>query len=87
MKEINIDRVYPLNRHYNIKILHGFNLLKSFASLSASLDLHRSKSLISQLCLDNSGLEVVFARQLVVASSEWCRVIRVKVIYLGMVGR
>ena len=25
MKEINIDRVYPLNGHHNIKLLHDFN--------------------------------------------------------------
>ena len=55
MKEINIDRVYPLNRHHNIKILHDFNPLKSFTLSNASLDLHLSRSLISQLCLDNSG--------------------------------
>ena len=54
MKEINIDRVYPLNRHHNIKILHDFNPLKSFTLSNASLDLHLSRSLISQLCLDNS---------------------------------
>ena len=53
MKEINIDRVYPLNRHHNIKILHDFNPLKSFTLSNASLDLHFSRSLISQLCLDN----------------------------------
>ena len=56
MKEINIDRVYPLNRHHNIKILHDFNPLKSFTLSNASLDLHLSRSLISQLCLDNLGL-------------------------------
>ena len=56
MKEINIDRVYPLNRHHNIKILHDFNPLKSFTLSNASLDLHLSRSLISQLCLDNSGV-------------------------------
>ena len=55
MKEINIDRVYPLNRHHKIKILHDFNPLKSFTLSNASLDLHLSRSLISQLCLDNSG--------------------------------
>ena len=55
MKEINIDRVYPLNRHHNIKILHDFNPLKSFTLSNASLDLHLSRSLISQLCLDNSA--------------------------------
>ena len=54
MKEINIDRVYPLNRHHNITILHDFNPLKSFTLSNASLDLHLSRSLISQLCLDNS---------------------------------
>ena len=58
MKEINIDRVYPLNRHHNIKILHDFNPLKSFTLSNASLDLHLSKSLISQLCLDNSDSEI-----------------------------
>ena len=57
MKEINIDRVYPLNRHHNIKILHDFNPLKSFTLSNASLDLHLSRSLILQLCLDNSGLK------------------------------
>ena len=45
MKEINIDRVYPLNRHHNIKILHDFNPLKSFTLSNASLDLHLSRSL------------------------------------------
>ncbi len=54
MKEINIDRVYPLNRHYSIKILHDLNPLKSFTLSNASLDLHLSRSLISQLCLNNS---------------------------------
>ena len=54
MKKINKDRVYPLNRHHNIKILHDFNPLKSFTLSNASLDLHLSRSLISQLCLDNS---------------------------------
>ena len=54
MKEINIDRVYPLNRHHNIKILHDFNPLKSFTLSNACLNLHLSRSLISQLCLDNS---------------------------------
>ena len=55
MKEINIDRVYALNRQHNIKISHDFNHLKSFTLSNASLDLHLSRSLISQLCLDNSG--------------------------------
>ena len=63
MKEINIDRVYPLNRHHNIKILHDFNPLKSFTLSNASLDLHLSRSLISQLCLDNSVHNSVFLRQ------------------------
>ena len=39
-KEINIDRVYPLNRHHNITILHDFIPLKSFTLSNASLDLH-----------------------------------------------
>ena len=52
MKEINIDRVYPLNRRHNIKI-HDFNTLKSFTLSNASLDLHLSRSLISQSCQDN----------------------------------
>ena len=55
MKEINIDRVYPLNRHDKIKILHDFNPSKSFILFNASLDLHLNRSLISQLCLDNSS--------------------------------
>ena len=55
MKEINIDRVYPVNRHHKIKILHDSNPLKSFTLSNASLDMHLSRSLISQLCLDNSG--------------------------------
>ena len=55
MKEINIDRVHPLNRHHKIKLLHDFDPLKSFALSNASLDLHLNSSLISQLCLDNSG--------------------------------
>ena len=59
MKEINIDRVYPLNRHHNIKILHDFNPLKSFTLSNASLDLHLSRSLILQLFLDNSGYTVI----------------------------
>ena len=57
MKEINIDRVYPLNRLYKIKIFYNSNPLKSFTLSNASLDLHLSRSLISQLCLDNSGLQ------------------------------
>ena len=59
MKEINIDRVHPLNGYHNIKILHEFNPLKSFTLCNASLDLHSSRSLISQLCLDNSYQERV----------------------------
>ena len=55
MKEINIDRVYPLNRHHKNKILHDFSPLKSFTLSYTSLDLHFSRSLILQLCLDNSG--------------------------------
>ena len=55
MKEINIDRVCPLNSHHNIDILHDFNPLKSFTFSNASLNLHLSRSLILQLCLDNSG--------------------------------
>ena len=54
MKEINIDRVYPLNRQHNIKMLHDFNPLESFSLSNASLDFPLSRSLISQLCLDNS---------------------------------
>ena len=57
MKEINLDKVYPLNRHHNIKNLHDFDPLKSFTLSNASLDLHLSRSLISQLCLDNSALD------------------------------
>ena len=60
MKEINIDRVYPLNRHHKIKILHDFNPLKSFTLSNASLDLHLSRSLISQFCLDNSVMSNFF---------------------------
>ena len=55
MKKINIDRVYPLNRHHNIKILHDLNPLKSFTLSNARLDMHLIRALISQLCLDNSG--------------------------------
>ena len=33
MKEINIDRVYPLNRHHNITILHDFNSLNYLLNL------------------------------------------------------
>ena len=47
MKEINIDRVYPLNRHQNIKILHDFSPLKSISFSDASLDMHLNRSLIS----------------------------------------
>ena len=59
MKEINIDRIYPLNRHHKIKILQYFNPLESFTLSNASLNLHLNRSLISQLCLDNSGLTIV----------------------------
>ena len=55
MKEINIDRGDPLNKCHNIKMLHDFNPLKSFTLSNASMDLHLSRSLISQLCLDNSA--------------------------------
>ena len=62
MKEINIDREHPLNRHHNIKILHDFNSLKSITLSNVSLDLHLSKSLISQLCLDKSGYKCLGAK-------------------------
>ena len=68
MKEINIDRVYPLNRHHNIKILHDLNPLKSFTLFNASLDLYLSRSLISQLCLDNSDGGIFFGKSNIVVT-------------------
>ena len=48
MKEINIDRVYPLNRHHNITILNDRNPLKSFTlSSNASQTQFQPQSLIS----------------------------------------